>query len=182
MSRALKVNTTMAHPIRELARMTTKSKQIDGMPFGGTAPDVNEVAGALAMRHPETQEKLNRHAYYLARLLYADDRSARVHVKAGVMAVMVEKGVDVPDIALARLINCAIKEIQSPVMRLNRETREQEVKPVSKSEICRRLDIKGNKLPRKIEEAYGLVSQQLHDWNSDALRHVRAAMREDDAA
>lgn len=162
--------------------MTTKSKQIDGMPFGGVAPDVLIVAGALAMRHPDTKEKLNRHAYYLARLLYADDRSSRVHVKAGVMNIMVEKGIDLPDISIARLINCAIKEIQSPIMRLNRKTGEQEVKPVSKSEICRRLEIKGNKLPTKVEEAYNAILQQLFTWNDMALRHVNAAMREDEAA
>lgn len=182
MSRALKVNTAMSHPIRELARMTTKSKQIDGMGFGGTAPDVNEVAGALAMRHPETQLKLDRHAYYLARLLYADDRDSRVHVKVGVMAVMTKSDIDLPGTAIARLINCAIKEIQSPIMRLNRKTGEQEVKPVSKSEICRRLKIKGNKLPTKVEEAYNAILQQLFTWNDMALRHVNAAMREDEAA
>jgi len=172
----------MAHPIRELSRMTTKSKQIDGMWFGGTAPDVNEVAGALAMAHPDTGNKLNRHAYYLARLLYADDRSSRVHVKAGVMGVMVEKEIDLPDVSVAKLINCAIKEIQRPIMRLNRKTGEQELKPTSKSEICRRLGIKGNKLPAKIEDAYNAILQQLFDWNSSALSHVSAAMREDEAA
>lgn len=172
----------MSHPIREISKMTTKSKQIDGMGFGGMAPDVNEVAGALAMAHPDTGNKLNRHAYYLARLLYADDRSSRVHVKAGVLAVMVEKEIDLPDASVVKLINCAIKEIQSPIMRLNRKTGEQELKPTSKSEICRRLGIKGNKLPVKIEDAYNAILQQLFDWNSEALSHVNAAMREDEAA
>lgn len=172
----------MAHPIREISRMTTKSKQIDGMGFGGQAPDVNEVAGALGMRHPDTGEKLDRHAYYLARLLYADDKSSRVHVKAGVMNVMVESNIDLADVVIAKLINCAIKEIQSPIMRLNRKTGEQEVKPVSKSEICRRLEIKGNKLPTKVEDAYNAILQQLFTWNDIALRHVNAAMREDEAA
>lgn len=170
----------MAHPIRELSKMTTKSKQIDGMGFGGIAPDVNEVAGALGMRHPETKEKLDRHAYYLARLLYADDKSSRVHVKAGVMAIM--QGTDLPNIDIIKLINCAIKEIQSPIMRLNRKTGEQEIKPVSKSEICRRLGIKGNKLPTKVENAYNAIIQQLFTWNDMALRHVNAAMKEDEAA
>lgn len=172
----------MANPIRELARMTTKSKQIDGMPFGGVAPDVNEVAGALAMRHPDTGYKLDRHAYYLARLLYADDASSRVHVKAGVMGIMTKAGLDITDVAVAKLINCAIQEIQKPIMRLNRKTGEQEVKPTSKSEICRRLNIKGNKLPAKIEEAYNAILDQLFTWNDLALRHVNAAMREDEAA
>lgn len=172
----------MAHPIRELSRMTTKSKQIDGMPFGGQAPDVLVVAGALGMRHPDTGHKLERHAYYLARLLYADDKSSRVYVKAGVLDVMTKSNINLPDIAIARLINCAIKEIQSPIMRLNRQTGEQEVKPVSKSEICRRLDIKGNKLPTKVEEAYNAILKQLFTWNDMALSHVNAAMREDEAA
>ena len=95
----------MSNPIRELARMTTKSKQIDGMPFGGTAPDVNEVAGALAMRHPETQLKLDKHAYYLARLLYADDSSARARVKAGLLNVMLKAELDVSNTCLLRMIN-----------------------------------------------------------------------------
>lgn len=172
----------MAHPIRELARMATKSKQIDGMGFGGTAPDVNEVAGALAMRHPDTQEKLNRHAYYLARLLYADDKTSRVHVKAGVMCVMLEQEIDIADVTLAKLVNCAIKEIQSPVMRLNRKTGEPELKPTSKSELCRRLGIRGNKLPAKIHEAYGAILDQLYLWDAAAVSHVRAAMRGDEAA
>lgn len=182
MSRALKVNTTMAHPIRELARMTTKSKQIDGMGFGGTAPDVNEVAGALAMRHPETQLKLDTHAYYLARLLYADDSSARVRVKAGLLNVMLKAELDVTDACLARMINCAVIEIQSPIMRLNRKTGEQEIKPTSKVQLCKRLGIKGNKLPVKISEAYNQVLEQLYYWNSEAISHVRATMREDEAA
>jgi hypothetical protein len=172
----------MAHPIRDIGRMTTKSKQIDGMGFGGTAPDVNEVAGALAMCHPDTGEKLNRCAYYLARLLYADDRSSRVHVKAGVMCMMLEKEVDLPDVTVAKLVNCALKEIQSPIMRLNRKTGVQELKPTSKSEICRRLDIKGNKLPDKISIAYNQTLEQLYLWNAAAISHVRAAMREDEAA
>lgn len=172
----------MAHPIRELARMTTKSKQIDGMPFGGTAPDVNEVAGALAMRHPDTQEKLNRHAYYLARLLYADDRSSRVHVKAGVMGVMVTKSIDLPDVTIAKLINCAISEIKSPIMRLNKASGEQEITPLSKREICRRINLKGNKLPIKVEDAYNAILLQLFEWNENALKHIYAAMRENEAA
>lgn len=172
----------MAHPIREIGRMTTKSKQIDGMGFGGVAPDNNEVAGALAMPHPDTGEKLNRTAYYLARLLYADDRSSRVHVKAGVMSVMVAHEIDLPDITIARLINCAVKEIQEPAMRLNRKTGVQEVKPTSKSEICRRLGVKGNKLPRNVESAYGEILDQLFKWDSLAQSHVRAALRSEDGA
>ena len=172
----------MAHPIRELSKMTTRSKNPDGMPFGGVAPDALEVAGALAMRHPDTGEKLIRHAYYLARLLYADDRNSRAHVKAGVMSVMIEKEIDLPDVSVAKLINCAIKEIQMPIMRLNRKTGEQEIKPTSKSEICRRLGVKGNKLPVKIEAAYNAIIQQLFTWNDLALRHISAAMREDEAA
>lgn len=172
----------MAHPIREISRMTTKSKQIDGMGFGGVAPDVNEVAGALGMRNPNTGNKLNRHAYYLARLIYADDRSSRVQVKAGIMAVMSKCEIDLPDITVAKLINSAVREIQSPNMRFNRSTGEQEIKPVSKSEICRRLEIKGNKLPAKIEDAYNAILQQLFEWNDLALSHVNAAMREGEAA
>ena len=171
----------MANPIREIGRMTTKSKQIDGMGFGGNAPDVNEVAGALGMRHPITGKKLERAPYYLARLLYADDSSSRVHVKASLLNVMSTAGLDVTDITLNRLINCAIKELQTPVMRLNRKTGLQEQKPCSKSEICRRLCIKGNKLPVKISEAYNKTLQVLFAWNSDALRHVSAAL-EDEAA
>ena len=98
------------------------------------------------------------------------------------MSVMIEKEIDLPDVSVAKLINCAIKEIQSPIMRLNRKTGEQELKPTSKSEICRRLGIKGNKLPVKIEDAYNAILQQLFDWNSSALSHVSAAMREDEAA
>lgn len=162
--------------------MTTRSKNPDGMTFGGVAPDVNEVAGALAMRHPDTGNKLDRHAYYLARLLYVDDASSRMYVKAGVLSLMVKADIELSNTLIVRLINCAIKEIQSPIMRLNRKTGEQEVKPVSKSEICRRLDIKGNKLPTKVEEAYNAIIQQLFTWNDMALRHVNAAMREDEAA
>ena len=158
--------------------MTTKSKQIDGMGFGGTAPDVNEVAGALAMRHPETQLKLDTHAYYLARLLYADDSSAR----ARLLNVMLKAELDVSNTFLLRMINCAIKEIQKPIMRLNRETGEQEIKPTSKVQLCKRLGIKGNKLPAKISEAYSQVLEQLYLWNSEAISHVRATMREDEVA
>ena len=172
----------MSNPIRELARMTTKSKQIDGMPFGGTAPDVNEVAGALAMRPPETQLKLDKHAYYLARLLYADDSSARARVKAGLLNVMLKAELDVSNTCLLRMINCAIIEIKSPIMRLNRNTGEQEIKPTSKVQLCKRLVIKGNKLPVKISEAYNQVLEQLYLWNSEAISHVRATMREDEAA
>jgi len=172
----------MSNPIRELARMTTKSKQIDGMPFGGIAPDANVVAGALAMRNPVTGLKLERPAYYLARLLYADDKSSRVHVKAGVSAIMIKSSIDIADISLAKLINCAISEIQSPILRLNRKTGQQEIKPVSKREICRRLDINGAKLPTKIEEAYNAILKQLFTWNEMALRHVYYSMREDEAA
>jgi hypothetical protein len=172
----------MANPIREIGRMTTKSKQIDGMGFGGNAPDVNEVAGALGMKHPDTGKKLIRPAYYLARLLYADDPSSRVHVKASLLNVMSNASINITDITLNRLINCAIKEMQTPIMRLNRKTGVQELKPWSKSEICRRLDIKGNKLPAPISEAYNKIMAVVLTWNSDALSHVAAALREDEAA
>lgn len=172
----------MAHPIKELAKLTTKSKQVDGMGFGGQAPDNLEVAAMLAMAHPDTGKKLDRHAYYLARFLYADDRYSRVLVKAGVLSMITNAGLELPDITLAKLINCAINEIKSPAMRLNRDTGEQEVKPVSKVEICRRLKIKGNKLPPKIDEAYSAILEQLFEWNSMALGHLRAAMKEEDTA
>lgn len=171
----------MACPEKELAKLTTKSKQIDGMGFGGEAPDNLEVAAMLAMAHPDTGKKLDRHAYYLARLIYADDRYSGVLVKAGTLSVITNAGLELPDITLAKLINCAINEVKSPAMRLNRDTGEQEVKPVSKVEICRRLKIKGNKLPPKIDQAYSAILQKLYEWNSEALSHLRAAMSEDAA-
>lgn len=172
----------MAHPIKELAKLTTKSKQIDGMGFGGQAPDNLEVAAMLAMANPDTGKKLHRHAYYLARLLYADDRYSGVIVKSGLLSVMTNADLDIPDFSLKRLVSCAIYEIQSPAMKLNRKTNQQEVKPLSKVEICRRLKIKGNKLPPKIDEAYSAILQKLFEWNSDALSHLRAAMRDENVA
>lgn len=174
----------MAHPIRELSRMTTRSKNPDGMPFGGVAPDVLTIAGALGMRHPDTGEKLDQNAYYLARILHAGDNTSltRRKFRTGAVIKLIPLVSEVEGVIALKLFNCALKEIQSPIMRLNRKTGEQEVKPVSKSEICRRLDIKGNKLPTKVEEAYNAILQQLFDWNDMALRHVNAAMREDEAA
>jgi hypothetical protein len=67
-------------------------------------------------------------------------------------------------------------------MRLNRKTGEQEIKPTSKVQLCKRLGIKGNKLPAKISDAYNQVLEQLYLWNSEAISHVRATMREDEAA
>ncbi len=157
--------------------MTTRSKNPDGMTFGGVAPDVNEVAGALAMRHPDTQQKLDTHAYYLARLLYADDTDVYEEVETGLRRVMIQEDIDLPDDTVANLMVRAMAEIKCPRMRLNRTTGEQEPKPLSKSEICRSLGIKGNKLPVKIEDAYNAIIQQLFTWNDMALRHVNAAMR-----
>tara|TARA_Y100000766_G_scaffold274123_1_gene275801 strand:+ start:513 stop:1028 length:516 start_codon:yes stop_codon:yes gene_type:complete len=171
----------MAHPIKELAKLTTKSKQIDGMGFGGQAPDNLEVAAMLAMANPDTGKKLHRHAYYLARYLYADDKYSGVHVKSGVLSIMVKSDLKIPEVGLLRLINCAVKEIRSPVMRLNRETGEMEIRPTSKREICRRLGIKNGRLPTNIDEAYSAILQQLFEWNSEALRHISATM-DDEAA
>lgn len=174
----------MANPIREIGRMAPRTKQPDGMPSGGVAPDVLVVAGALAMRHPDTGYKLDRHAYYLARILYAGDNSPTTlrEFRTGAIAHFIPITTEVKAVIALKLFNCAFKEIQSPIMRLNRKTGEQEVKPTSKSEICRRLNIKGNKLPTKVEDAYNAIIQQLFTWNDMALRHVNAAMREDEAA
>tara|TARA_B100001063_G_scaffold246739_1_gene287320 strand:+ start:9781 stop:10296 length:516 start_codon:yes stop_codon:yes gene_type:complete len=171
----------MAHPIKELAKLTAKSKQIDGMGFSGEAPDNLEVAAMLAMANPDTGKKLNRHAYYLARFIYADDKYSGVQVKSGVLSIMVKSDLKIPEVGLWRLINCAVKEIRSPVMRLNRETGEMEIRPTSKREICRRLGIKNGRLPTNIDEAYSAILQQLFEWNSEALRHISATM-DDEAA
>ena len=95
---------------------------------------------------------------------------------------MLKAELDVSNTCLLRMINCAIIEIKSPIMRLNRNTGEQEIKPTSKVQLCKRLVIKGNKLPVKISEAYNQVLEQLYLWNSEAISHVRATMREDEAA
>jgi hypothetical protein len=78
----------MPNPIRLLAKLTTQSKQIDGMGFGGSTTSTKlDVAAVMGMKHADTKESLDRGAYYVARLYFAMINRAGFTLKLTFLAI-----------------------------------------------------------------------------------------------
>lgn len=176
----------MAHPIKELAKLTTKSKQIDGMGFGGEAPDNLEVAGILGMPHPTSKKKLSRHAYYLARFAYCGDRHVAPQLKSALLSKLlsVDTG-SIREVTLLKLSNAALREFISPEYKTDRYGKtisnndgQPEIVPVSGREFARRLGVDKKSITRNHEDAYKAVYQYICELDSEVCFHIRAHQNE----
>ena len=170
----------MAHPIKELAKLTTKSKQIDGMGFGGQAPDNLEIAGILALPHPDTKEKLSKKAYYLARFLYCGDAMCKVRVKSALLAALREEDAQgINDVTLLKMVNAAIREYTKPEHKKDRygglitnEQGDPVIKPLSARQFADRIGVNRSSVKEIHRETYARLYQEICNLNSEVMAHI----------
>lgn len=165
----------MAHPIIELARLTARSKQIDGTPFGGQAADNLEVAAAMGMRNPVTGKKLSREAEFVARYAFCLDSGARVRVKAALLRVIAQEAGKMREDTLIRLCNSALREFISPESVLNKAG-QRVIIPKSKHRIAHELGISHSSFTDRHQELYNVAFAQLSTWADHVVSHLRASM------
>lgn len=159
----------MGHSIREMARLTARSKQIDGMGFGGVAADNLEVAGALGMANPRTGKKLSNGAYWLARVLYCDDQGdIRSQLNSWVLWNIDGDG---KVLESSLLVDVAIEELRKPKTILDKSSGERCVRPYSFAQIARMTGTK--KLTDTQRKKYEEIITLLLQLNADAIAHLR---------
>jgi hypothetical protein len=170
----------MPNPIRLLAKLTTQSKQIDGMGFGGSTTITKlDVAAVMGMKHADTKESLDRGAYYVARLIFCDDKSSRVHAKANLLGYLmsVDTG-NIADETLLKIVGAALREYQNPATKINKISGEQEKTVYSNREIARNVGINHKSLSSLHQRVYSLVVQQIDVLISDAFDHIYSHYKE----
>lgn len=165
----------MAHPIIELARLTARSKQFDGTPFGGQAADNLEVAAAMGMRNPITGKKLSIEAEFVARYVFCLDNGARVRVKASLLRVIAQEAGKMREDTLIRLCNSALREFICPDSTLNKAG-QRVIVPKSKRKIASEIGIGQSSFTDRHQELYNVAFAQLSTWADQVVSHLRASM------
>lgn len=170
----------MAHPIKELANLTCKSKQIDGMGFGGIAADRLQVAGALGMRNPNTGKKIQREAYNLARFVYCMDMSHRHSVKASLLQAIKPESGKVKETTLLAIVRASLHEFIQPHTKLNKNG-EPEPAELSNKALAERIGIDPTSMTDKHEYLYRKCLEVIWYWSSDAIQHINLCLESEAA-
>jgi len=176
----------MAELAYEMAKLTTKSKQIDGMGFGGGACDNLVVAGALGMRNAETGKKLSKWAYNLARLKWIGDKSCRHGVVSRLVFMLRQKRTKLAPETLRKL--CAEALIDFVVIEYkfdkkgNKMRLDEHGQPIlkrsSNANIASRIGIDRKNYTSTHEMLFDKAFVYLSIWESDAANHLSAALKE----
>lgn len=170
----------MSNAIKELANLTCKSKQIDGMGFGGTAKDRLEVAGALGLPNPITGKKINRKAYNLARLVYCMDMSHRHYVKAALFIEVKPEAGKIKETTLMSIVMAALREFVQPHTKLNKNG-EPEPAELSNKALAERVGIDPKSLTDKHQYIYRKCLESIWCWSSDAIQHINSCLTDEAA-
>lgn len=165
----------MAHPIKELTKLTCRAKQIDGMGFGGgAAVDNLEVAAILGMKHQVTGKKLARQPYCLARYAYCADEAYRVFVRSALLHELLH--IDTGKIAedtLLRMVNAAIKEFMNPQTKINQQGA-QEIISYSDNKVASTMGINHKNLTQTHKVIYNKLVEKINVWSSEAIEHIKS--------
>lgn len=165
----------MAHPFIELAKLTAKSKQIDGMGFGGTVADNLAVAGALALRNPETGKKISREAYNLARFVFVGDSGHRFKVKAALYERVQRDTGNLREETVFKLCNAALREFLVPKTRLNK-LGEQEIVAKTNHALANEIGISHKNYTETHDNLYRKALSELYIWSNEVSHHIKLCL------
>lgn len=165
----------MPNPIKELAKLTCRAKQIDGMGFGGNASTDNlEVAAILGMANPYSGKKLYREAYNLARYAYCADGSTKCFVKSSLLNVLLTADTGkISEVVLLKLVLAALREFQHPKTKLA-VGGFQVVESYNDSNVANLIGIKRQSLTSKHKALYAMLVNKINVWSSDAIQHINS--------
>tara|TARA_R110002124_G_scaffold133116_12_gene295746 strand:- start:1284 stop:1799 length:516 start_codon:yes stop_codon:yes gene_type:complete len=171
----------MANSIKLLAKLTTQSKQIDGMGFGGVTNDKLEVAGALGMANPNTGKKICKKAYELARFIYVGDKMCGVTVKARINLLAQNLRGNIKEDTALKISKSALAEFIQPSTSLDKNG--QRV-PTSKSnaQMAEDFGIKKQSLTDNHIAVFNQCYAEISIWSQDAIAHINATMGDQAAA
>jgi len=171
----------MANPIKMLAKLTTQSKQIDGMGFGGAVSDKLEVAGALGMPNPNTGKKISTEAYQMARFVYVCDLKDGIRVKARInLFAQTHKG-GIKEVTALKISKAALAEFIQPKTIIDK-TGEFRIISKTSAELATDIGIKKQSFTNSHNELFNKCFAEISIWSQDAIAHLNATMCEQDAA
>jgi hypothetical protein len=168
----------MAQVAYELAKLTTKSKQIDGMGFGGSGlADNLVVAGAMGMRNPENKKRLSKQAELLVRYAYAFDESCRKPLSDQLFLIFRAKPTKFEDETIIGLCRVTITTYKHTLLSYNIKTKEHTAFRLSDSQLAACIGLNRKNITSSHRRMFDEMFQQLCVWESDASEHLSATLK-----
>jgi hypothetical protein len=168
----------MAQLAYEMAKLTTKSKHIDGMGFGGTQSDKLVVAGALGMRNPENNKKLSKEAELLVRYAYAFDDTCRKSLCATLFLIFRAKPTKLEDETLLALCRVSLVTYKHSLVTYDKTRKEQVNFRLNNSQLGALINVNRKNVTHAHTDMLDAIYQQLCIWESDASYHLNQALKE----
>jgi len=163
------------HAIKLLAKLTTQSKQIDGMGFGGSVSDKLEVAGALGLPNPNTGDRISDEACDLAYFAYVGDNvcAGRVITRLELFC-QANKG-KMRDATAESITIAAVREFMHPKIKPGIDGQPRHFKRTD-AELAESIGIAKQSYTRAhndlLNKCLGLLSQ----WSNEAIFHINSTM------
>jgi hypothetical protein len=174
----------------QLAKLTAKSKQIDGMGFGGSGKnDSLDVAAALGMHNPETGNKLQNYASELGMLKFGgmDERSvkaSKIIVINRLFKMLRLKRCKVKPVTLKSICGVALNDYIAPNIKFNKSGKMQVdsngepiIKSRSKANMARNIGIAGSCFTATHQGLLDSAFWYLSGWESDASQHLTDSLK-----
>lgn len=172
---------TVTNSIKLLAKLTTQSKQIDGMGFGGAATDKLEVAGALGMPNPNTGKKISNEAYQMARFVYVHDKVCGIIVKDRINAFAQKNKGGIKEATALLISKAALAEFIQPNTIINKEG-QRSIIAKTNAELSNDIGIRKQSFTASHSELFNKCFAEISIWSQDAISHLNATMDNQEAA
>jgi hypothetical protein len=180
----------MSNLVYQLAKLTAKSKQIDGMGFGGSGKNNSlDVAAALGMHNPATGNKLPNYAVELGLLigLGMDERSVKASkriVLNRLFKMLRLKRCKVKPATLHSICVASLADYIKPNIKFNKSGKMQVdsngepiIKSRSKANIARDIGISVSCFTATHESLLDSAFWYLSGWESDASQHLTESLK-----
>jgi hypothetical protein len=180
----------MSNLAYQLAKLTAKSKQIDGMGFGGSGKnDSLDVAAALGMHNPETGYKLANYAIELGLLigLDMDERSvkaSKIIVIKRLFKMLRLKRCKVKPVTLQGICVASLDDYIKPNIKFNKSGKMQVdsngepiIKSRSKANMASDIGISGSCFTATHQSLLDSAFWYLSGWESDASEHLTETLK-----
>jgi len=169
----------MAQAAYEMAKLTAKSKQIDGMGFGGGGlADNLVVAGALGMPNPENHQRLSKEAELLVRYAYSFDESCKKPLIDAVYELFRAKPTKLEDKTIEGLSRVSITSYKHTLLSYDSKTKEHTTFTMNDSQFGACIGINRKNVTSAHRQMFEEMFQQLCVWESDANEHLNATLKE----
>ena len=162
------------NPAYALAKLTTKSVQIDGTGFGGKRPDNLVIAGALAFKNPKTGKKIAKEVEALARYKYVFDDSCIKPLIDNMVLVFTESNLK-PE-TLENLSRVAILNYKHVQLRFNKESRTHERYELKNAQLAALIGIERQSFTQTHRGLYDDMYHHLVSLDCLLSEHVNATM------